>query len=301
MKLFSCTGGGVRGIAVAGVLQQGAQQGRWDSDRFDIITGDSFGALIAALVANQWTPQEMGDLFVKTDFKQLLTTMPWQVRKPLLAVSPISLHRIKALIDNLQLKSSPKLFINTWDAESNQQVIYCEQKPAWAEKTPGIPTVWIENAYTDLGFGTVITRSMALPGLEADHRQWMDGGLSEHPPLAFVPRTVEAFIINLGYAGLVPHNGNTIPKTLLDRALYAYEVTASTRQRMVLSQFTQCIEINPLIYDVDSIDFSLTAAQKQALIDRGSEATKAQWAKYIPSSPVLAPEAPRFVPPENIG
>jgi predicted acylesterase/phospholipase RssA len=285
MKALSIAGGGVRGIALAGVLRAGEMMGHYHPHRYDIITGDSFGALVAALAANHWSPLEMASFFERSDFKGLLSGwIPWKIRELGILAKPVELNRVAAYLDSLQLEPVNGLVINAWDAEDNAQVLYCHRKPEGVIESATVKTVWVENAFTDLGFGTVLTRSMALPGLVADSRRWMDGGLGEHPPLSFLPADADVTAIVLGFPGTVNRGGDTTPNGLLKRALYAYEVTAATRHRMALARFAKLKVIDPRLYDlaspvknVDTADFNIDRDTKRALFRQGKLGSYSQW------------------------
>lgn len=272
--VYSCSGGGIRGGAVFGAQLAAKHEGKWHPEKFDSITGDSFGALEAALTANGWTPEEKIEFFVSTYFPKLFTRLPWSIRQSLSLIKPLSLEGVAKKIDKLGLKSSPKLFINTWDIVTGRQIIYCEKKPDWFESDKY--TVFVENAFNGLGFGTVITRSMALPGLIADDYRYIDGGISEHPPLSFIPKNHHILMITLGYAGLL----RPIQKGFVERAFYAYEVKSKLFMEKCLSEFTDIYVVNPKIYDISSLAFNLTKEEKKILVQRGYENTLEYWQNY---------------------
>lgn len=279
MKVFSCTGGGARGIAVVGALHQGEVQGKFNPTSFDAHMGDSFGALIAALTAAGWPTVAMRTLFLNTEFDKLLSPVPWGMRLPMVVLKQVHLDRVARFIDDLRLPVRDNLFINSWDAQDNVQTIFCEKKPVWAAENPAVKTVWVENAFSDTknhGYGRVITRSMALPGLVADDDRWMDGGLGEHPPLSFIPTDADILMINLGFAGLVGGAAG-IPKGILDRGLYAYEVAASIRQQYAMECFPKMQVINLKIYDVSSTAFSMSTEEKCNAMIRAFDNTRDQW------------------------
>lgn len=277
IKAFTVTGGGARGIACAGVIKAGESKGIFSPWSYDVFAGDSFGSLISAMMASGWSGTKMSDFFCKTDFKGLLSGwIPWSIRKPFMAVSPVSLAKVAKLIDSLDFKRSDKLFINTWDAEDNKQVIYCQSVPTWAIQSACFPVEFAPD-FGGLSLGTVLTRSMALPGLVADSLRWMDGGIGEHPPICLLPDDTDLTVINLGFPGLIPKAGDTTPKTLIDRGLYAVEVIQSTRQDLSKARFTKRKELNPKIYDIDSTDFGLSQQQRLDMIGRAYKATLDQW------------------------
>lgn len=270
ITVIALTGGGIRGIATAGVLAALAEQRKLPTQP-DIITGDSFGALIAALLSAGWHPKAIGELLINAPFKHLLTPwLPWGLRKPLLVARPVKLNKVAAFIDEHLKQPGEELVINAWDAEANEQLLYCWKKPEWAKLAQGLPIRWIEKAWEqEASIGTLITRSMALPGLVADYKRYMDGGLAEHPPLTFLPKSAQISLVDLGFAGLLREGSDTTPKTLLDRALYGYEVTASMRNRLVKAGFDNIKMYDPKIYDVDSMNLGLSQKERLQLYHRG--------------------------------
>lgn len=280
MKAFVCTGGGVRGLSLAGVLAAGVYKSKWVPRSFDVFTGDSFGSLVAALLANGWKSPQIRQLFLSMPLTKSVTCMPWDTRKLLIPFEPVKLAGIKKFIDSLNLAPQPGLFVNSWNAKENIQYVFCETKPDWVNTTGPVATKWVEKAFSQLGYGTVLTRSMALPGLMADDPAWMDGGLGEHPPLSFLPHDTEITLFNLGYSGQWPVRRGGVPTNLLDRALYSYEVTAYTRTCCDIAPYPFVQQLNPHIYDVDPIDLDMNQNKRQTLIQRGFDNTLAQWENY---------------------
>jgi hypothetical protein len=310
IKVLSATGGGIRGLAHIGAIEAGMEAEKIptmmpgtkassefiigdefnhyavDTRGIDAFCGDSSAGLIMALVANEWTIGEIKDLLIDTNFKNLFTHplsvwryTPWSTRLLATGVSNIKLDRFAKWIDRLGLDpaKAEKLFVNTWDGYNNRHVIYCEKKPAWVTEQLAKDvhdTQWVEGAFSTLGFGTVLTRGMALPGLEADMPLFEDGGIVGHPPLFFIPRDADLTVIDLGYAGLVERKHK---KSLLTSAMESYEVTAKTALMLRLGQFSNHKVIRPRVYDVSSTDFALTSEQKTRLILDSYLKTKPQW------------------------
>ena len=279
MKALTITGGGARGISVGGVLHAGARMKRFYPGSFDVITGDSFGALVAALVANGWSSSRIINLFAETDMDKLLTRIPWKYRKPLILLKAVKLKRVSKFIDNIRpkLRSSNRLFINTWDSHANEQVIYCEEKPEWAVDKPNVPVRWEEDAFNRLGFGKVITRSMALPGLEADDPRYLDGGVSEHPPMSFIPRNTPVLLINLGFAGLVVTSGSNVPDSIVDRVQESFDVKAHLYLEKMKNEFHNLYELNPKMYDVSATKFDLSKSRRLGIMRLAEQRTKPRW------------------------
>ena len=71
-RILACSGGGIRCLATAGALLAGETLGL-DLNSFDAYTGDSSGALVAALCANGWSSRSIADLLINTDIPKLLS------------------------------------------------------------------------------------------------------------------------------------------------------------------------------------------------------------------------------------
>jgi predicted acylesterase/phospholipase RssA len=293
MKLLALGGGGCRALATIGALMAAQRQGIDCVKHFDALCGDSSGALLALMLAAGWPPARIMDAILHLGIDKLLSPLPWPVRLPMAVAKPIPLAPLARWIDEQGLVPLHPLVINTWDSDTNTQLLITNS-PALAAHYQGhttpalLKSQWLvlpPNASAMPTWGQAVCRSMALPGLLADHPRWMDGALGEHPPLSFAAPTDKVVIVNLGYPGLVPHptqNGHgmvsTIPQGTLARALYAYEVTASINQQRSFARFTTpVVQIEPRVFDVPSTAFNLSPKQKLALMRRGYEATLPQW------------------------
>lgn len=279
------TGGGARGGAALGVLQMGTLLNKWDQNDQDFFCGDSFGSFVAAGLANMWTPHQLGKIFCDTNFRRmldplLLAYVPWSIRKLTLPLYQGRLARLADWIDEF-LDFDPdiaedRLFVNVVDTERNQQVVYCEYAPSWLKKQPGV--VILEGQFSRLGYGTILTRSMALPGLLADSPQWMDGGVSEHPPLSFIPRDSNIYLIDQGYAGQVQHGPtDTQPRNMLSRGMYAYEFKAARHQDRLIGEFPNLKRLRSKIYEVDSMDMAVSREKKKWMVATAAERSREDW------------------------
>lgn len=286
-RIYASSGGGVRIGASFGAILEGELQGRFRPDGFDWYVGTSAGALDAVLTANGWTGEQKKALFLDTDFARFFRPflMPFGIRKALAVIAPISLRKLATFIDSLQnpnpygppIRRFDGLLINSVDAEENVQTIFCHQTPEWLYPAPKRVRVkcWAFNRQT---LGTILTRSMVLPGLRADDPRWQDGGVAENPLLSALPKDAAITLIHLGYAGLVRKNGDTSPKTALDQALYDYEFKAYSFSEHLMSGFSDMTVIRPEIYDLDSANFGLSREGKQDMIFRAMSNTRTQWA-----------------------
>jgi len=292
MKLLALGGGGSRAYATLGALMAAQRQGLNCLAHFDVLSGDSSGALLALMLAAGWSPARMMDALLHLAIDRILSPLPWRLRLPMAVVKPLSLKPLACWIDEQGLIPLHPLVINTWDSETNTQLFITNSQAlaqrSMASASPSVPkSQWVVILAEGVGqpsWGTLVTRSMALPGLLADHPRWMDGALGEHPPLSFAQPEDTVVVVNLGYPGLVPQptgkqgEMTTIPQGTLARALYAYEVTASMNQKRAFTRFiTPVVQIEPRVFDVKSTAFDLSAQAKLGLMRRGYEETLAQW------------------------
>lgn len=285
-RIYASSGGGVRIGASFGAILEGELQGRFRAQAFAWYVGTSAGALDAVLTANGWSGEQKKALFLDTDFRRFFTPllMPLGLRKMLAVMAPISLKKLAAFIDSLQdpnpygppIQRFDGLLINSVDAQENTQVVFCHKIPDWLLKpSKGIRVEgWAFNRRT---LGTILTRSMVLPGLRADDPRWQDDGVAQNPLLSVLPKDAAITLIHLGYAGLVRKKGDTSPKSALDQALYDYEFKAYSFAEHLMAGFSNLTVIRPEIYDVDSADFGLSREGKQDMILRAMANTREQW------------------------
>lgn len=286
-KVLAFQGGAMRCIASIGVYKALYNDGVVD-DLIDAYTGDSFGAMLAAFAAAGMHPQKIEDIICTANLKELLFPFaPWFLRKNTLAFYPLSLHRVASFINENIGRFPDNLIFNTWDFQTNKQIIYKTSPLPWLHQhLPGRDDYQVidltfnkrtSNNELPFDLGTLITRSMALPGLKADDLRYMDGGVSEHPHLGLIPDDVELIYIEMGFPGLQDHgNGSNVPKGLLARALEAYEAKAFNASKAILKGRDNLTIFNPKVYDVSPIDFSMSEKDRRALVARGYLATVKQ-------------------------
>lgn len=277
LRAYVSSGGGARIGATFGAVLEGERHRKFKAGSFDACLGTSAGALDAALTANGWDGRMKISLFLDTDFGAMVkpALLPFGLRKAFSVVKPMQLERLAEFIDELGLKPVEGLLINTVDAETNTHIVYCETKPKWWPADA--KATLVEGAFTQLGFGTVITRSMALPGLVADDPRYMDGGIAENPLLSVLPSDAQILMVHLGYAGLLKDGGDTVPKGLLNRAMYAYERKAYELVEHLMSHYSKLRAIFPKVYDVDSTAFNLSYSAKLDMVNTARLNTKPQW------------------------
>jgi hypothetical protein len=254
------------------------------------------------LTANGWTARQKADLFLNTDFSKFFAPMlvPFGVRKALALQWPISLRKLEAFYDSLTrpnpfgpaLHFVPNLLINSVDAEENRQVVYCTALPAWSQArqdlesgrfysyrtdSQGIARKTIRWDVCQVKLAKALVRSSVLPGLVADESRFMDGGIAENPLLSPLPSDSRILLLHLGYPGLVNQGGDTVPKGILNRALFAYEFKAYQAAEHLMGHFPALSVIYPGIFNEDSADFGLSRARKQAMLNLGESNTLMQW------------------------
>lgn len=276
MRAYVSSGGGVRIGATFGAVMEGWAQGKVSHRAFDYFLGTSAGALDAALAASGWAPDRRCHLFAQTDLGRLVSPfLPFSWRKPMALAKPMGLDRVAAWIDSLGLKPSPGLMVNAVDAETNTHVIFCQEVPPWGLGLKGVEWSIVDWGHAPIG--KILARSMALPGLVADHPKWMDGGLAENPLLSVLPRSYTILMLNLGYPGLVKDKGSLIPQGVIERSFYAYDFKAATLARKLAEEFKHIYMIEPKVYDVPSVAFDIDQEARRRMITLGRINTKPQW------------------------
>lgn len=291
INALAIQGAGSRTGGSVGALYALQKTNKWFPEKFDVITGDSFGSFIAAMVANKFTPEQIVKIYCEKDFTDFFVPLAslWKARYFSGWANPNLVVKMNKVADylnkELKLVSSPKLFVNTWDAKENRQIIYCEKKPDWAyDDSKRIPTVWEENAFERYSVGTCITRSMCLPGLMADDPKYMDGGVGDHPALCFLPRQETNLLhINAGFAGLVNEWKDSVPMSAIDRALYAYDVKAALFNNIILEEFPNRTVLHPKVYNYSALDLEINSKTKlEKLVNVGYANVLPQLESYIP-------------------
>lgn len=286
LNVFASSGGGVRIGASFGAEFEGERQGKFKPSMFDYFIGTSAGALDAALTANGWNTKQKIDFFLKVDFSHFFTPffLPFEARMALAVVSKIKLTKLAQFIDSLmkpnpygpELKPLRSLLVNSVRADKqNKQIVFCEKKPDWLVPNGRLEVV--ESAFSTLGYGKVLTRSMVLPGLEADDPMWFDGGTAENPLLSVLPQDSNIILMHLGYAGLVGEGETAVPNDILSRAMYCYERKAYEALEHMISHFPNMKVIRPEVYDISSTNFGLSLSQKIDMVKRGRENSRIYW------------------------
>jgi|GEM_PF-4856639 len=286
LNVFASSGGGVRIGASFGAEMEGERQGKFKPSMFDHFLGTSAGALDAALTANGWTAKQKIDFFLHVDFTHFFKPflLPFTARKAMALAFPIKLAKLAEFIDSLakpnpygpELKPVPGLLINSVRADKdNRQIVFCEQKPEWLVPNDRLEVV--EGAFTKEGYGKIITRSMALPGLQADDPMWFDGGVAENPLISILPTDSNIILMHLGYAGLVGEGEQAVPSGMLARAMYCYERKAYEQAEHLASHYPNLKAIKQEVYDVDSTAFDISQAQKLDMVKRGRDNSRSYW------------------------
>lgn len=295
MKAHLATGGGIRGGALHAALFVGETFTGFNHNDYDLICGDSYGAFYAAMTANGWSARKQISIFLNTNIEKELRRydplvvkfLPWNQRKLAMVRANIKLKGLAEYLDGLGLQWPESLIITCTDSMNNTQIAACRGKrPLWAVDTPLVKTVWVENALDKATIGAWITRSMALPGLEADDLRYMDAGVIEHPPMSFLPLDAEILCTNLGYAGDVAGWEQKIPKNIEDRLSYCYERAADTRQDLFFERYPNTRIICPEVFNVDSMAMNLDRKDKIAMMKTASVNSVKYWLPKLPSSQV---------------
>lgn len=305
-RIYASSGGGIRIGGTFGALLEGEHQQRFSPHGYDYYVGTSAGALDAALTANGWSAEQKCQMFINTNFADFFkpSWLPFGLRKAFAISWPMPLKNLEKFYASLckenpygpALSFKKGLLINTVDSEENIAVVYCSELPQWAqvETDPKNGELYTYRT-TFIGerkklvrweinttpLSVALMRSAVLPGLISDDARYMDGGISENPLLSILPTDADILLMHLGYAGLVHNKGNTVPKSLLERFLYAFEFKAYSFTEHILERFQSLTTIFPKIIDVDTAAFHLGRTEKQQMLLSARNNTKEQW-KTLP-------------------
>ena len=196
MKIgIALSGGGIRGIAHAGVLKALEE----NNIKIDIIGGASSGSMISALYAMGYSPDEIYQLF-KKHAKEIATIGSWPLISGITNYMRNKSIRIKGLRNNERLeevcdkladkKGITKLedlkipiVIPTVDLISEREYVFTNYVPEKAD----------ENRYiTDITIGKAVRASSSFSAVfcpfEYDKYAFMDGGILDNIPVEEVKK-----------------------------------------------------------------------------------------------------------------
>lgn len=197
MKLgIALSGGGIRGIAHAGVLKALEE----NNIKIDIIGGTSSGSLVSALYAMGYSPDEIYELF-KKHAKEIATISSWPIisgitnymRNKSIRIKGLrSNQRLEELCDKLADKKGIKaiddlkmpIVIPTVDIISEREYIFTNYLPNKEEQ---------EDKYiTNISIGKAVRASSSFSAVfcpfEYEKYAFMDGGILDNVPVEEVKK-----------------------------------------------------------------------------------------------------------------
>ena len=151
---FVLSGGGIRGAAHLGVLRAFREAGTVPS----AISGTSAGALIGALIADGWTPEEVKGMFLEE------LRRPRLMRKPILVSKRIETFLRRALRHTYFEELSIPLHVTATDLEKGGQHIFSSGEL--------IPALMASCAIP-----------MVFPPVQVNGVYYVDGGISNNLPV----------------------------------------------------------------------------------------------------------------------
>lgn len=217
MKLgIALSGGGIRGIAHAGVLKALEDNGIW----VDIIGGTSAGSLIAGLYAMGYSPYYIYILFKKyaKEIAQINTNMLLSGIGSFVSTKKLSLQGLKSgeslekLCNMLASKKGIRkmtqikmpLVIPTVDIMDSKEYVFTNYIPREGTK---------EQYITDIDIGKAIVSSSSFPAVfcpcEYKEHRFMDGGALDNVPVEEVKKQGADKVIAVKFQGdLISEDSN---------------------------------------------------------------------------------------------
>ena len=265
-------GGGVRSLAHVGAITR-----IYDEKKLETVThfaGSSAGAIIAALMAAQYTPKELFEYMITLDFRDFAKDNV--VKEGLNFMKSYGIHSNTKLEESiergiamklgsnasfrdLKTKTGNTLVVTATNLTTSQTDLFSP------EKTP------------DMVISRAIRLSADIPlfytSCQFDGCMYTDGGLLNNLPTDCVPSP--SLAINLTASGVLPRKINN-----LDSYLYALLETASDKIDDLTPKQGEVIEIDT--GSVASTDFDICLIDKVALVKKG----------YFFHSPVIPPAEP---------
>jgi predicted acylesterase/phospholipase RssA len=247
-------GGGVKGLAYAGALMV-----LEEFFSFDVFVGTSAGAIAAALLGADYTPQEIKNFFEKTDFRKFKDASFFKaVYNACIEKGCFTGEKLENTIEDLIANKTKRPRIPLEDLP-NRTIVYAVQD--------GIGTITFdsdgERKETPASFA--VRCSMSIPGFfiapRIDNKRVYDGGLKNNfPTYCFKKANPQKPFIGM-YLYTPPSRKKSIAKDLIDIITEAEdrEIYKDHKNRIVL------INTGP----ISTTDFNLTKAKKEFLLASG--------------------------------
>jgi predicted acylesterase/phospholipase RssA len=255
--LIGLAGHGARSFAHVGVMQAVFEAGIQP----DGYCGASGGAIMASLLANGWTLDEIRKWCLGTRFDKLITPNRWGLIRHLGRPEGLMDNRkLGEEFDRLQKEGRLKPLNNLW--------INAAETNGFDER------VFTESDYARLGYGAIIRATTAIPGAIApvviDGVEYSDGGICANPCLPPFETQRKILIFHLGYPGR-GKDGHSWIKNLMR----AGEAIQWHRDRALWANHPNVTVIKMSVLFESSTDFGLSKDRKEALMNFGYIRAKA--------------------------
>lgn len=276
-------GGGVKGVAYAGALTVLEDAGILAG--VTAVAGTSAGAITAALVACGYTPAELAATMLALDFTEFEDGRP---EGPFRLIEEYGWYRGEAFLDWLRAQVEAKLGSAKITFTELASARHIDLRVVATDVTAHTPQVFSTATTPDVEVAAAVRMSMSIPfffaAVRVNGRVYVDGGAAWNYPVEIFDGEV-ANAATLGFH--LDNPGPPPPPAKIDdvvgfaKCLYEsvmavqddfFERSRADRDRTV--------RIDDL--GLRATDFSLTTAQKKALIDNGAKATRAYLAAYAP-------------------
>ena len=252
-------GGGVRALAHVGAITRLAQEKHLDTVTH--YAGSSAGAIVAALMAAQYTIEELFAYMMKLNLRDFAKDS--LVKEGINLVKSYGVHSndkleqsieqgiaskmgSNATFQQLKIKTGNTLVVTATNLTTSQTEVFS------SDKTP------------DMIISKAIRLSADIPlfftSCQHNGCVYTDGGLLNNLPIDLVPAPTLA--INLTSSGVLPRRINSV-----DSYLYALLETVSDAVDKLRPQTGVVINIDT--GDVASTDFSIGLLQKMSLVKKG--------------------------------
>lgn len=270
-------GGGVRSLAHVGAITR-----LYDEKTLETVThfaGSSAGAIVAALMAAQYTPKELFEYMITLNFRDFARDNV--VKEGLNFMKSYGIHSntkleesvergiaakvgSKASFRDLKIKTGNTLIVTATNLTTGQTDLFSP------EKTPNMVVSRAIRLSADI---PLFYTSCRFEGC-----MYTDGGLLNNLPTDCVPSP--SLAINLTASGVLPRKINS-----LDSYLYALLETASDKIDDLTPKQGEVIEIDT--GSIASTDFDICLIDKVALVKKG-------YFFHSPIMPAAKPGVPTY-------
>lgn len=276
-------GGGVKGIAYAGALQV--------LEEADILThvaavaGTSAGAITAALVASGYTAAELAETMLALDFSRF---EDGHLEGPVRLIEEYGWYRGEAFLEWLRAQVEARLGSAKITFAELANARHIDLRVVATDVAAHTPQVFSTATTPDVEVAQAVRMSMSIPfffaAVRANGRVYVDGGAAWNYPVEIF----DGEIANTATLGFHLDNPGPPPPPaeihdVVGFAKCLYESLMAVQDDFFersLADRERTVRIDDL--GLRATDFSLTTAQKEALIGNGATATRAYLAAYVP-------------------